>query len=426
MSIQVDMHSRLIGRLFASLLVTMAGSMLTSVAALAYDGTCSTEQDVAELPPGHWCEVPNSHLRAAEKKPQDWPDWNGSSSASYESYQRNAGVAGIVSKWSGGTFDSRRDRLLIFGGGHNGYGGNEIYAFSLRTLRWDRLSDPTAFPSRGGSTNPDGTPISRHTYGGLAYVEQADQLFVLGGAPDSESGGCGTPGTWFFDLQAREQAGKYALSQWRRRSSVGEPTTRCEDDAIFVPQAGKVLYQHGTNPNGVAAYNVFSDSWSQVSSSGKIAGTTPVLVENRGIIVQFGRNQVNGYVRWGNLGGNLSRTVIGTTGPDNMESAENPGAAYDPVSDRVVAWSGGTTVYGLNLDLNQWESYQAANGNAANPGPVNAEGGTFGRFAYSESLNVFVTVDDVDENVFLYRLAPGTGSPIDPPPKPPILSPTVE
>jgi hypothetical protein len=412
--------------MLAGIVIAIPGCLLLSGAAQAYDGNCSTQQNIVDLPPGHWCQVPNSHLRDVEKKPHEWPDWNGNSSASYDSYQRNAGVAGVIAKWSGGTFDTRRDRLLIFGGGHNGYGGNEIYAFSLQTLSWERLSDPTAFPNRGGSTNPDGTPISRHTYGGLAYVEQLDQLFALGGAPDSESGGCGTPGTWFFDLQARENDGVYSLSHWVRRSSNGEPVTRCEDDAIYVPQHSRVLYQHGTNPNGVAAYNVLSNSWSQVSSDGKIIGTTPVLIENRGIIVQFGDNRVNGYVRWGNLGGNLSRSVVGTTGPDNMERAFNPGAAYDSASDLVIAWSGGTTVYGLDVDQNQWQSFAPASGNAVDPGPVNAEGGTFGRFAYSETLNVFVTVDHVDENVFLYRLAPGSGSPIDPAPEPPTLNPIVE
>jgi hypothetical protein len=40
----------------------------------AYDGTCSTIQDVQELPPRHWCRVADSHCRSVEKQPEEWPD----------------------------------------------------------------------------------------------------------------------------------------------------------------------------------------------------------------------------------------------------------------------------------------------------------------------------------------------------------------
>ena len=50
-----------------------------------------------------------------------------------------------ITAWTGAAFDKRRQRLLVSGGGHNDYGGNEVYAFSLMDLKWLRLTDPIAF-----------------------------------------------------------------------------------------------------------------------------------------------------------------------------------------------------------------------------------------------------------------------------------------
>jgi len=48
-----------------------------------------------------------------------------------------------MTAWSGGAFDTTRDRLVVWGGGHADYPGNELYVFDLGTLRWQRLTDPS-------------------------------------------------------------------------------------------------------------------------------------------------------------------------------------------------------------------------------------------------------------------------------------------
>ena len=399
---------------------TLVVASFISGQSAAYDGQCSTLQDVNELPPGHWCEVPNSHLRSVEKKPADYSDWNGSSSPSYDSYQRINGVSAVIANWGGGAFDSRRDRLLVKGGGHNGYGGNEVYAFELRNLRWQRITDPTPFPNRCASTNPDNTPTSRHTYGGLGYIESTDDFFVLGGALDCSSGGVGAAGTWLLDLTELERDGTYSPAHWKLGSAVNEPDTRAEDDAVYDRLSGKMYYQYGPSASGWSSFHALSDTWENLSAQGIDPGATAVIAGDRRFIIHFGAGVANGYVRWGDLDrGSFGRTVVSTTGAKEMESARNPGAAYESLSDRVVSWSGGETVFSLDVSSNNWERHDPASGNLANPGPVNAVGGTYGRFAYSESLNVFVVVDSVDENVFIYRFAPGQGTTPNTVPNPP-------
>ena len=92
-----------------------------------------------DLKPGEWYQVPNSHLY--DVRPSGWS-------------------ANVMEPWSGGAFDTKRDRLLVWGGGHGDYSGNEIYAFDLAQLKWIRLSDPSA--NTGGDEcsglYPDGRP----------------------------------------------------------------------------------------------------------------------------------------------------------------------------------------------------------------------------------------------------------------------------
>jgi|GEM_PF-3497654 len=383
---------------------------IISAPVLGYTGQCSTQADIAELPAGHWCEVSSSLLRGVEKKPQEYSDWNGSASQSFNSYQRDLGLAAIMSAWSGGTFDSRRDRLLIFGGGHNGYGGNEIYAFDLPSLKWMRLTDPTVNPNRAVPQNNDGTPISRHTYGGLAYLENVDRLFAFGGAPDSQSGGCGISGTFTYDLQARESSGSYSTSQWTRHSGQNEPPSKCDDYAVFDPVTGKVFYRFGPSPSGWSSFDVQQNAWASLNNIAIANNDINAVVDpTRRLIVETGGGSL---IYWNLNSADLSdRQNISSTGDRAIQNADDPGLAYDPSSDRVVGWSGGTSVYALDVDQNQWTRIDAASTNVANPGSVTASGGVFGRFAYSANLNVFVVVDSVDRNVFLYRLG-GEGAPV--------------
>ena len=63
------------------------------------------------------------------------------------------GCSAVINDWSSGAYDSAHNRLLIAGGGHHGYFGNEVYALQLDSGpngQMIRLNDPTP--------NPDTTP----------------------------------------------------------------------------------------------------------------------------------------------------------------------------------------------------------------------------------------------------------------------------
>ena len=82
-----------------------------------------------------------------------------------------------------------------------------------------------------------------------------------------------------------------------------------------------------------------------------------------------------------------------------------PGLAYDPVSKHIVAWHGGATVYVLNLEDKKhwrWEAREPPASNKIVP-PRGVDVGTYGRFRYVPALDMFIAVNRISENVYLYK-----------------------
>ena len=84
-----------------------------------------------DLPANRWYEVPNTKMR--DLCPTSPPDI----------FQGGCDCACVIDDWSGGTYDPNHDKFLVWGGGHNDYYGNELYAFDLKTLSWELLTQPS-------------------------------------------------------------------------------------------------------------------------------------------------------------------------------------------------------------------------------------------------------------------------------------------
>jgi hypothetical protein len=411
---------------------------------------------IADLKPGEWYEVPNSKIAAVAPSPLP-----------------PGSLAAVVSAWSGGAYDTKRDRYIVTGGGHGDYSGNELYIFDLKTLQWSRpwgpsaLTDippcpdlpiwslPTNSASRLGSQYKvegaivegpvaadgfkwwrvdfdsgvdgwamehylerititpapsglkfaigdrilpitagreeylDGTPASRHSYNGLDYLPNIDRLFVNGGSLWGGSGGMGVA-AWLFDFVALK---------WTRTSdsqfntipyAAYDPVTK----SVFTHRYAR-FYEH----------DVVADTWVVRGSYGPgISGNfTSVIDPITRKFILIG----SGVFAWYDMtqAGNWELTFVPTTGDTAPNSGNSPGLAYDPTTQRVIAWIGGTDVYSLNTTTRVWKKLPAAASNMADPG-LPTHTGTNGRFRYIPSKNLFIVVNSVTSNVFLYKLAP--------------------
>lgn len=323
---------------------------------------------------GRWHEVPDSRL--VDVAPDPIP-------------RGVEGVKGVMNDWSGGAFDTRRERLLVWGGGHAGYAGNEIYAFDIATSRWSIVWGPTPneqIQPKGGSfeTYLDGMPSARHTYDNIDYDPVHDALWSNDGSLWRT--GTGSFGTWRF---------RFETGVWERLADA--PRKNLFAQTGYDP-VEKIMIKRENR--GVYHYDLAADRWHK---------TTPGIwshwhlngemhpVARKLVMVGGGRLEIYD-LRTKKV------TAVESTGATQILDSKAPGLAYHPPSGRIVAWSGGANLYALEVGDKRyhWSLIEARPGSAV-PGEPNPKG-TYGRFRYVPSIDAFVLVNTVGTNVFLFRL----------------------
>jgi hypothetical protein len=360
---------------------------LVAVLAAIFSGSALACVD--SLQPGHWCMVSNSQMESVEARPPLI------SQSLYNTIQGSTQVKSVMKAWSGGSFDTTRNRLVVWGGGHADYFGNEVYAFDVSSLAWTRLTLPSAGAfDFNPEVLPDGRPASLHTYDGLEYIPPpVDRMFARGNSFGTQSDG--TIRTWFFNFD---------LNEWEQKADFTAEVL--QNMGAYDPVSG-LIYTQGTK--SLYSYNPGTDRWTYLQANAGNSGyrnTTMAIDPKRRKMVSIGDGML---FAWDLTTPTAPATALSTSGATEIVSAQAPGFVYDSVSDRFVAWNGGSPVYSLNMDTLVWTKVSAASGNAVTPTQVTASGGTFGRFQYIPSKNAFIAVNATDENVYFYKLSAGSG-----------------
>ncbi|MHC4915505.1 MAG: Kelch domain-containing protein [Planctomycetota bacterium] len=380
-------------RKFSSLTLSglIAGLLLVSGFARA------AENAVDRLPARCWFEAPDSHLMKVAFK---WP-------AGVTYTANGIGVRGVISCWSGGAYDTKRDRLLIWGGGHFAYGGNEIYGFDVKALKWSIVGPPSmkvekGYPN-GSEKYSDGTPRSCHTYNYIQYVPSLDRLVSFGTVANFPASKGGKT-MWAYDFEEK----KWEEKGQTQAGGIGAYSA-------LDPVTGRV-YVRGTNwGTGLCWWNAKTNEWKNITGRvnhrtdySKTAAIDPLARRFFGI----GRKLIYKYeFGAGGNGTKVKQDKITTGGPQDLVESTCPGLSYDPVLDRIVGWKGGTDVWVLDLEKLEWEKVEAAAANKVTPAaPV--KNGTYGRWRYIPSKNAYVVVSGVKQNVFFYRLTKREDAPI--------------
>jgi len=338
---------------------------------------------IRNAPANTWIEVPSSPLMAVAPKPDEFPKTWGV-----------CGPASVVMAWCGAAFDTKRNRLVVWGGGHADYHGNELYAFDVSTLAWERLTDPFPNPVNDQEVNADGSPNSRHTYGGLAYLAHVDRFFGLGGSL-AGVGFAKCDRTWVYDFGARK---------WEDRQPGGQlPGGGFCLGCAYDPISQRLFF--GSEHHGLFAYDYGKNLWSHLDDQA-VDGQGFAVDPRRKLLVGIGRGRVTLY----DIGhDSFKQQTIKAPGADEVVNAGNAaGFAYDPVADRMVGWASWTPekVFSLDLDTKSWVVREARGGPKA---PSHARNGVFGRWQYVPSVNAFIAVADAGANVFFYKSTPGQG-----------------
>ena len=331
---------------------------------------------IAALQPGEWLELRDTKIRSVLPQPPQRGD-----------------ATSIVKAWSGGTVDQNRARLLVWGGGHGDYLGNEMYALDLGTQRIQRVVDPSPATGQSACTNtlPDGAPASRHTYDALTFITHADRFFATNGG--IATCGWGALDTWTYDFVA----GRWELKN--PRNPVGALGTM----AVYDDATGLVYLKDTEN---FFSYSHDDNRFTQLNSERQVVDyhLSATIDSKRRLFVMLGDG-----VQVVDLATNRLQRIETTGAPEFVTSKQSPGVGYDPVADRIVAWHGGSGVYALDMDSRSWSQVNRNAGPSA-PAPVQ---GTFGRWGYVAKYGVFALVNDIDQNGWVFR-ATAAGAPVMP------------
>jgi hypothetical protein len=345
------------------------------------------------IPPGlGWYQVPNTNIRPL--------------CPNYSEIQANEGCTAVMADWSGGLFDTKRNRLVILGGGHQGYYGNEIYGIDLNANPVARLLVKDAAHGSAVSNVSscpeaylDGTPDARHNYSGLVYAAARDKYFMWSGSKSS----CGffSDGLWQFDP---------ATNTWNQINYNGvgpTPAGSGSTPVMAYDGVNDALYLMEHNAAKFWRYTFSDNAW-HVLFSGQGCNsldTTATIDSSRRLFLCAGSGQMDKML----LDPPYTRTQVAGNGCATLRNANGPGYVYDPVNKVEVGWAGGNTAYIYNPDTDSCTAQTYSGG----PTTVQANG-TYGRFEYSPATGVFVVANDIDSNAYTLRLTAqsgGTGGP---------------
>jgi len=323
--------------------------------------------------------------------------------ANNSQYAFHSNCTNVISAWSGGIADQMRNRLLIWGGGHNDYFGNEIYALDLNRMVLTRLNDPSPlYPGPGPlpckPETPDRKANARHTYGGLSYIAHADRMYVFGGIVACTNGG-GSNDTWTLNLDTL---------QWTRMDANMKSNPRTINGVVmsdYDPNSKLVFIE---NTRDFYSYNFDTNSYARLQFDAREVSyhMSAVIDPSRKLFVMFGGEwDGNGGIKAINIAPRSNYQVqdwnASTKGCEALRKSAYPGLAYDPVQKVIVGWAGGDSIYLFNPGTKTCTAINYPNG----PG-AQQPNGTHGRLRYFSKVDAFALVNNSGGDAFLLRVRP--------------------
>ncbi|MFP5407696.1 MAG: hypothetical protein ACLGGY_00210 [Gammaproteobacteria bacterium] len=359
----------------------------------------------------------------------------------------------IIGAWSGFGWDSQRSSLIIYGGGHANYGGNDVYSWNANTQLWARASLPSRIQAdaNGEFFTVDGpmhAPISAHTYDNDLYLKVSDRYITFGGAawgsgPYIKPVGSGyvRTGPYLFDLAKADGNKVGGLSgsgvdptiaggqMWENRDAVsgsvrlksfnsgvsGYAIENGKDVVYVQARAGGTrgeLYRYTINDPNDSTF----DTWEKVGKN--VSTTSPqgsgTYAPDFNLFMRTGTS-ADPFMLWdlsqaGSTNGEVwLRPTDLTNGRFSYADITRMGLDYDPLNQRFLIWGGGTDVYALTHDDSSpwstgWTLSLLNEGDATGPG-VNEYGrGILGKWQYAAELGVFVGLKNpTDGEVWFYK-----------------------
>jgi hypothetical protein len=336
----------------------------------------SANQTLTNLPANSWYEAPNTTMRPV-CPPRD--------------FSTRSNCSRVIRCWNSAVYDTKHHHMIVFGGGHNDYHGNEVYTFDVNTMKWERLTDPSPGPYNQDPLN-DGNPVSVHTYDGLSYMTHIDRFFCYGGSRATDGRGTGKV-TWLFDTENRK---------WHNMGLngdiIGGSAAYIHLTSEYDPKTQKVYFQA---KGGTFSWEYESKQWTRLNGRGAPGGDKMTSIDTkRDLLFTVGDGNWVVY----DIQKDQDVTTEWAGAKPSYFSDICPGFTYNSKADEFVAWKGGNTVYIFDPAAKKWSTKTAS----GYPGGTPWAGGVYGRFRYIPEYNVCIMIHGADSNVFFYKHTSGS------------------
>lgn len=328
-------------------------------------------------------------------------------------YAGNEGQQAVLADWTGGAFAtdySKYGALILHGGGHAGYYGNEVYAFDLTTRQFVMCG--TNYPLTSFSDNQTegeiatNIPASSHTYNHVQYVPgsvfgNTKGAFVrLQSTSNHSTGGGGSGRSHAFDFDDNTWD-RFSTNYNASASGGGGEAWTCWDSTRncgwAIGQGGNGLWQ-GTLSGGLLTWAKAGTLNSTAFSSDAVMVHIPhldVLVMYRAAVV-----------RVIDLNGNLNSAPTSVTTSGTAPNTTACGFEWCPPLGVVALWKSGMTVYMLKPPTSSplsstwvWTS-ETLTGDT----PTTPTNGPYSKWKWAPSVNCFVYVGSRTGDVYAFRL----------------------
>ena len=424
---------------FSALLVTGSAPFLM---AEAYAETSFERLSslLAATPEGGWVKASTNLFSdawpvGADAVPNGWP-------------------GAIVNAWSSFAWDSAHGQMMLWGGGHANYVGNEMYVWDGATGDWGLGSLPSRIDARGFIVD-SAAPQSAHTYDNNNYLPVNNMFLTFGGAA-APSGGVfqktdgvtvsrAGPFLWDPNKADPNKVGGTTGSGWnatdvaqggnmwidRQGDWTGtEAPAYVNGTTAYRTENGKdVIYltadSHSSGFPGLYRYtlgdvrNGGKDSWEKIGVTFNSVGYqgAATIDTTHNLYIRTANhagpytadlaiwNLDNSNVTNPNRNVDIGINLVNSDGSDFVMSGLQ-GIGYDPVNNTIVLWDGsdgGGTVWEASVltdadgkigSNTTWTVYEIQSSTSSHPHGDFATG-VLGKWHYDPTLGAFIALDQI-------------------------------
>lgn len=333
-----------------------------------------------------WVQVPNGNISAAGVAPSPSPG--------------GSGVSGVTDAWGCATVRQSSGHLILNGGGHGDYYGNENYALDLmsESPAWSRVWGPTPNGSMdttaGVYYHPDGNPKSDHTYYNLWYDTVNDRLMRVftGDPPNANNSRDVNSWTW-------------GAANWNPEGTHPDCPYGTYDGGKCQNYATGDLYFWGNTNNAI--WTRSTNTWTTANGNNTLSALNNATAYDpvRGCVwCVAGTGLSSGQVFKWTLP-NTFTSVSVTGGSSGITTSVSAGAFYCPDTDKVYIYTGAGALYVFDpaaLTINQVSTTGTAPSSNSTYGNNT---GTLGKLCYVSLFKGLALKPAWNSPTFAMRLA---------------------